>query len=148
MLHGSGTIEYTVPVALHSTVAGRWDAVRHGRPPGRGASAWHACGALQGAPHTAAHCEPGGSMETTPPTIFVVDDDASLRQAVARLLHAWGMQVVTCASAHEFLACPLPDGPACLVLDLRLGEENGMDLQAALRSAARQLPIIFLTGYG
>jgi FixJ family two-component response regulator len=87
-------------------------------------------------------------MEVTPPTIFVVDDDASLRRAVARLLHSCGLQVETFASGHEFLARPLPDGPACLVLDVRLAEENGLALQEVLRTSPRRLPIIFLSGYG
>jgi FixJ family two-component response regulator len=87
-------------------------------------------------------------MEATPPTIFVVDDDASVRGAVARLLRSLGMQVETCASGQEFLECRVPDGPACLVLDVRLAEENGLVLQDTLRRTERCLPIIFLTGYG
>jgi FixJ family two-component response regulator len=87
-------------------------------------------------------------MESTPPTIFVVDDDASLRRAVARLLHSWGLLVETFASGHEFLARHIPDGPTCLVLDVRLVEENGLALQEVLRTSPRRLPIIFLTGYG
>ena len=87
-------------------------------------------------------------MEQTSAMVFVVDDDAAVRTAVARLLHSVGMQVATCASAREFLACSLPDGPACLVLDVRLAGENGLVLQETLRSATRRLPIIFLTGHG
>jgi FixJ family two-component response regulator len=87
-------------------------------------------------------------MEATPPTIFVVDDDASLRRALARLLHSCGLQVETFASGHEFLARRIPDGPACLVLDVRLAEENGLALQEVLRTSPRRLPIIFLSGYG
>jgi FixJ family two-component response regulator len=87
-------------------------------------------------------------MEATPPTIFVVDDDASVREAVARLLRALGMRVDTCASGREFLECRVPDGPACLVLEVRLAEENGLVLQDTLRTSERPLPIIFLTGQG
>ena len=87
-------------------------------------------------------------MEATPPTIFVVDDDASLRRALARLLHSCGLQVETFASGHEFLARRIPDGPACLVLDVRLTGENGLVLQDSLRTSERCLPIIFLTGHG
>ena len=58
------------------------------------------------------------------------------------------MQVETFASAREFLKHPLPDGPACLVLDVRLVGENGLQVQQALQAAPRRLPIIFLTGYG
>src|SRR5262249_49671573 len=90
----------------------------------------------------------GGSMDETKPTIFVVDDDASVRCALARLIRSIGMQVETFASAREFLECHLPDGPACLVLDVRLSGENGLVLQDALQTAARRLPIIFITGHG
>jgi FixJ family two-component response regulator len=58
------------------------------------------------------------------------------------------MQVETFTSGREFLGCQLPDGPACLVLDVRLSEENGLVLQDALQTSERCLPIIFLTGHG
>ena len=87
-------------------------------------------------------------MDGATPTIFVVDDDASLRRALARLLHSRGLRVESFASGREFLAFPLPDGPACLVLDVRLVEEDGFALQERLRTSPRRLPIIFLTGYG
>jgi FixJ family two-component response regulator len=86
-------------------------------------------------------------MDGTVPTVFVVDDEDHVRRALARLLRSLGMQVVTCASAREFLRCPRPDGPACLVLDVRLTGENGLHVQQALRAAAWCPPIIFLTGY-
>jgi FixJ family two-component response regulator len=86
-------------------------------------------------------------MDGTVPMVFVIDDDSTVRNAVARLIRAHGMQVATFASAHEFLACPCPDGPACLVLDVRLTGENGLHVQQALRAAAWYPPIIFLTGY-
>jgi FixJ family two-component response regulator len=86
-------------------------------------------------------------MERTVPTVFVVDDEVDVRRAVARLLRAHGMQVATFASAREFLACPRPDGPACLILDVRLTGEDGLRVQAALQTAAWCPPIIFLTGY-
>ncbi len=87
-------------------------------------------------------------MTETAPTVFVVDDDANVRCALARLIRALGMQVETFASAREFLACQRPDGPACLVLDMRLAGENGLMVQEALRTAAWRPPIIFLTGHG
>jgi RNA polymerase sigma factor (sigma-70 family) len=87
-------------------------------------------------------------MDETTPTVFVVDDDASVRCALARLIRSVGLQVETCASAQEFLASPPPAGPACLVLDVRLAGENGLALQDALHTSARRLPIIFLTGHG
>jgi FixJ family two-component response regulator len=80
--------------------------------------------------------------------VFVVDDDGDVRSGLARLLRAHGMQVATFASAREFLGCPRPDGPACLILDVRLAGENGLLVQETLRADARRLPIIFITGYG
>ena len=86
-------------------------------------------------------------MDGTVPMVFVIDDDSTVRNAVARLIRAHGMQVATFASAREFLACPRPDGSACLVLDVRLTGENGLHVQQALGAAAWCPPIIFLTGY-
>jgi FixJ family two-component response regulator len=87
-------------------------------------------------------------MDGTVPMVFVIDDDSTVRNAVARLIRAHGMQVATFASAREFLACPRPDGPACLILDVRLTGEDGLRVQEALQTAAWCPPIIFLTGYG
>lgn len=92
------------------------------------------------------HTGAGGA--DTAPMVFVVDDDGTVRSGVARLLRAHGMQVTTFASAREFLRCPRPDGPACLILDVRLPGEDGLRVQEALRTAAWRPPIIFLTGYG
>jgi FixJ family two-component response regulator len=87
-------------------------------------------------------------MQEATPTFFVVDDEASVRRAIARLLCSAGLHVETFASAHEFLRSPQPVGPACLVLDVRLSGENGLTVQDALRHQERCLPIIFLTGHG
>jgi FixJ family two-component response regulator len=87
-------------------------------------------------------------MDEDTPTVFVVDDDVNVRSALARLLRSLGMQVTTFASAREFLGCQRPDGPACLILDVRLAGENGLLVQEALRAAACHPPIIFLTGHG
>jgi FixJ family two-component response regulator len=87
-------------------------------------------------------------MGETTPTVFVVDDDASVRRALDRLIRSLGMQVETFASAREFLECQRPDGPACLVLDMRLSGENGLMVQETLRTAPWRPPIIFLTGHG
>ena len=89
-----------------------------------------------------------GSLDETAPTVFVVDDDDNVRCALARLIRSLGMQAETFASAREFLGCQRPDGPACLVLDVRIAGENGLIVQEALRSAAWCPPIIFLTGHG
>jgi FixJ family two-component response regulator len=88
------------------------------------------------------------TRDETTPTVFVVDDDDNVRCALARLIRSLGMQVETFASGHEFLRRQGADGPACLVLDVRLAGENGMRVQEALRSAAWCPPIIFLTGHG
>ena len=80
--------------------------------------------------------------------IFVVDDDASMREALQRLLRSVGLQVTTFASAHEFLHHRSADVPGCLVLDVRLPGLSGLDLQHELATAQLDLPIIFITGYG
>jgi FixJ family two-component response regulator len=87
-------------------------------------------------------------MDGIVPTVFVVDDDDHVRRALARLLRSLGMQVATFASAREFLRCERPDGPACLILDVRLPGENGLLVQQSLQAAVWCPPIIFLTGYG
>jgi FixJ family two-component response regulator len=90
----------------------------------------------------------GRTRDETAPTVFVVDDDVNVRSALARLIRSLGMQVKTFASAREFLGCQRPDGPACLVLDVRLAGEDGLRVQEVLRTAAWRPPIIFLTGHG
>lgn len=87
-------------------------------------------------------------MDRTTATVFVIDDDASVRCALARLIRSIGMQVETFGSGRAFLDSQAPDGPACLVLDVRLAGESGMVLQDTLRTSERCLPIIFLTGHG
>jgi len=82
------------------------------------------------------------------PTVFVVDDDASLRGALARLLHSAGYQTETFASAEGFLAQSRFDAPGCILLDVRMPGLNGLELQQALAAADRQLPIVFITGHG
>lgn len=80
--------------------------------------------------------------------VCIVDDDPSVRKSLARLARGAGYDVETFASAREFLARPLGEGPACLVLDVRMPGLTGLDLQAALVAAGRQLCIVFITGYG
>lgn len=82
------------------------------------------------------------------PIVFVVDDDASVREALSRLLRSVGLQVRAFASASEFLASKLPDSPSCMVLDVRLQGASGLDFQAELAKAEIHIPIIFLTGHG
>ena len=85
---------------------------------------------------------------TDGPVVYVIDDDASFRKAVVRLLSSAGLEVETLASASEFLERPVVDRPSCLVLDVRMPGPSGMDLQAALREARRDIPIVFMTGHG
>jgi FixJ family two-component response regulator len=82
------------------------------------------------------------------PTVFVVDDDASLREALQSLLRSVGLQVALFGSAADFLKVKLPDAAACLVLDIRLPGVSGLDFQAELAKADIQIPIIFITGHG
>jgi len=82
------------------------------------------------------------------PIVYVVDDDPSFRKAVSRLLRTAGLEVETLASAQEFLDHPMVDRPSCLVLDVRMPGPSGIALQAALREARRDLPIVFMTGHG
>ena len=81
-----------------------------------------------------------------PPIVFVIEDDASVLRSLARLLDASGFAVVPCASAEEFLALPEPDGPACIVTDIRMPGMTGFDLLEVLRGAGRHLPIILTSG--
>jgi len=87
-------------------------------------------------------------MNVAEAMVFVIDDDVSCRRAVQRLLHSVGLGVETFASAQEFLQREPPTTPACLVLDVRMPEIGGLELQELLVTADRGMPIIFLTGYG
>jgi len=80
--------------------------------------------------------------------VFVVDDDPSVRTSTERLVRAMGFGVKTFGSAAEFLASPRPEGPACLVLDVRLPGKSGLDLQRELTELGVGIPIIFVTGHG
>ena len=83
----------------------------------------------------------------TAPTVFVVDDNASVRKSLQALIAATGLAVETYASAAEFLAAYDPTRAGCLVLDVRLRGESGLDLQDELRRRAVTLPVIVMTGY-
>jgi FixJ family two-component response regulator len=80
--------------------------------------------------------------------VFVVDDDASIRDAMQRLFRSVGLQAEVFASAAEFLRTRLADVPCCLVLDVRLPGLSGLDFQTELAKADIQVPIIFMTGHG
>ena len=81
-------------------------------------------------------------------TVLVVDDDPDLRASVGRLLRSLGIDTRLFASIPDFLKSDPPDGPVCLVLDVRLPGQSGLDLQRELAAANRELPIIFITGHG
>ena len=80
--------------------------------------------------------------------VFVVDDDASVRDALGSLIRSAGLTVQTFASAQEFLARPRPDVPSCLVLDVRLPGLSGLDLQKRMAEVDIAIPIVFITGHG
>ena len=82
------------------------------------------------------------------PLVFIVDDHPSVRRSLQRLVEAAGYEVEAFASASEFLSRPLPDGPCCLVLDVRMPGLGGLALQEALAAAERRMSIVFITGYG
>jgi len=81
-------------------------------------------------------------------TVLVIDDDPDLRASVGRLLRSLGQDAHLFASISDFLKSDPPDGPTCLVLDVRLPGQSGLDLQRELAAANRELPIIFITGHG
>jgi FixJ family two-component response regulator len=80
--------------------------------------------------------------------VLVVDDDPSVREALSDLFQSVGLSVEVYASAQEFLQTRRPEGPCCLVLDVRLPGKSGLDFQHELNAADVRLPIIFLTGHG
>lgn len=87
-------------------------------------------------------------MTEAEPIVFVVDDDLSVRRSTERLIRSVGLEVQTFTCAREFLGHPLPKGPACLLLDVRMPGLSGMDLQHELTQAGVHIPIIFITGHG
>jgi RNA polymerase sigma factor (sigma-70 family) len=87
-------------------------------------------------------------MNPTEPTVFVVDDEPSVRKSLGRLLRAAGYRDEAFASAREFLQRDLGVEVGCLVLDVQMPDLNGLELQQALAEKDRSLPIIFITGHG
>ena len=85
---------------------------------------------------------------TGPATVFIVDDDPSMREAMGSLLRSVGIETRSFASSQEFLDTPRPEGPACLILDVRLHGGSGLELQKTLARSQAPLPIIFVTGHG
>lgn len=87
-------------------------------------------------------------MASTTPTVFVVDDDVSVRGALELLVRSQGWQPEAFASAEAFLSRPRLWGPCCLVLDVTLPELSGLDLQKLVTADRTEMPIIFISGYG
>jgi FixJ family two-component response regulator len=86
-------------------------------------------------------------MSESEATVFVVDDDPSVRRGLERLLRTAGHRVESFASAREFLERPEHDGPRCLVLDVRMPGQSGLDLHDRLVASGRDIPVIFITGH-
>ncbi|MGR9243314.1 response regulator transcription factor (plasmid) [Rhizobium leguminosarum] len=87
-------------------------------------------------------------MTEAPATIIVIDDDPEIREALGSLLRSVGFAVNLLASVGDFLRSERPDGPTCLVLDVRLPGQSGLDFQHELSRENIQLPIVFITGHG
>jgi FixJ family two-component response regulator len=88
-----------------------------------------------------------GMVEANP-TVLIIDDDSDFRDSVGRLLRSVGLATQQFSSVSDFLKASLPDGPVCLVLDIRMPGRSGLELQRDLAAANKQLPIIFLTAHG
>jgi FixJ family two-component response regulator len=87
-------------------------------------------------------------MAEAPATVIVIDDDVGLREALGSLLRSVGLEASLHGSVAEFVEAGRPDGPSCLVLDVRLPGQGGLDFQRELTSGGVHLPIIFITGHG
>jgi FixJ family two-component response regulator len=85
---------------------------------------------------------------TGAPTVFVIDDDDSMRAAIRGMLKSVGLRAETFETPQDFLRTERPDGPSCLVLDVRLPGVSGLDFQHELADAGVRIPIIFITGHG
>jgi FixJ family two-component response regulator len=80
--------------------------------------------------------------------VHVVDDDASMREALQELFQSIGLEVRTYATARDFLATPVSDGPGCVVIDIRLPDKNGLDFQVQLAEMGVRLPVVIMTAFG
>jgi FixJ family two-component response regulator len=87
-------------------------------------------------------------MSEAGPTVFIVDDDAAMRDSLGDLIRSVGLRVELFDSAQDFLGSERPDVPGCLVLDVRMPGQSGLDLQKRLNEAGAEIPIIFITGHG
>ena len=89
-----------------------------------------------------------GEPSELQPVVYVIDDDSSIRGALSNLIRSVGLQAEVFASTSDFLKTKRPDGPCCLVLDVRLPGASGLDFQAELTKSNNDIPIIFITGHG
>src|SRR5580658_6332848 len=87
-------------------------------------------------------------MKELDPIVFVIDDDALIRDGIQSLIRSIGLRAETFSSAREFMLAKRPDSPACLILDVRMPGLSGLDLQRQLSDAHIHIPIIFITGHG
>jgi FixJ family two-component response regulator len=87
-------------------------------------------------------------MKETEPIVFVIDDEALIRDGIESLLRSIGLRAQTFASAQEFMSAKRADAPACLILDVRMPGVSGLELQRQLADARIHIPIIFITGHG
>ena len=89
----------------------------------------------------------GPGMREANPSVVIIDDDAEFRDSVVRLLRSVGLDIQQFSSVADFSKAKLPDGPTCLVLDVRMPGRSGLELQRDLAAANRQVPIIFITAH-
>jgi len=87
-------------------------------------------------------------MSEATPTVVVIDDDSAIRESLKSLFRSVGLDVRALASVSEFVNSERPEGPSCLILDVRLPGKSGLDLQRELAAANTRLPVIFITGHG
>ena len=87
-------------------------------------------------------------MKSTDPIVLIVDDDAMVREGIQSLVRSIGLRVQTFASAAEFLSAKIPDVPKCLVLDIRMPGQSGLDLHRQLAQTDTEIPTVFISGHG
>src|SRR5258708_17242176 len=123
------------------------------QPIDRGSTGWSAVGDRESRSRryllrsTASAGGRAGMSSSVSATVFVVDDDPEMRAAMQRLLKTVGLHAEAFASAKDFLQRNLPEGPSCLILDIRLPGMSGLDVQRKLAEAGTRIPVIFITAH-
>ena len=87
-------------------------------------------------------------MKSTDSIVLIVDDDAMVREGIQSLIRSIGLPVLSFASAAEFLSAKIPDVPKCLILDVRMPGQNGLDLHRQLKDSNMEIPTVFISGHG